>query len=104
MLGSERMRFLREKGWLETGLKRVVWGRSKSGGKRVRRTEGGGMLEGGGSVDIETVGGGEVTWSTASQAQASASISEAGFGAKFGAGSAGVSGGRSAKSPQSSSI
>lgn len=100
--GSERMRFLRGKGCVDVGLKSAVRGRSKSGGKRVRRTEGGGMLEGGGCE--EYAGGGLVTtWSAASQAHASASIPEVGFAVDFVAGSAGVSGGRSAKSPQSSS-
>ena len=97
--GSDRMRFLREKGCVDTAVKREVRGRSKSGGKRVRRTEGGGMLEGGGGGGAVVVSRGEVTWSAASQAHASASIPEVGFGV----GLAGVSGGRSAKSPQSSS-
>lgn len=93
------MRFLRGKGWVERVVKRVVRGRSKSGGKRVRRTEGGGMLDGGGGAVAVGFSGGEVTWSAASQAHASASIPEVGFGV----GLAGDSGGRSAKSPQSSS-
>lgn len=48
---------------MDVGLKSVVLGRSKSGGKMVRRTEGGGMLEGGGTlaVEVEVGGGGLVT-------------------------------------------
>lgn len=106
VVGSERMRFFREKGWVETGVKRWVRGRSKRGGKRLKRTEGGGMLEGGGMMEggeMLVGGGGEVTWSAASQPHASASIPVAAFVTDFAAAFAVVSAGRSAKSPQSSS-
>ena len=90
------MRFLSEKGWSATALKRVDWGRSKSGGKRERIIDGGGMLVGGASAT--SAGGDARTPSALSQAQASASIPVVGRG-DFTAGTAG----RSSKSPHSSS-
>ncbi len=96
VVGSEIIRFFRENGWLATALKRDACGRSNNGGKSLRMTDGGGMLVGGASF---TEGGVFKTPSALSQAQASASIPVVGLGDTI----AGVSGGKSANSPHSSS-